>query len=72
MAKMFSGKLINLEKETSELRQQLNEQATKMNQLIEEITAISNEHANAIKQIQTSLLTLKSDTGDASGFLSVT
>ena len=59
MARMFSGKLVNLEKETSSLQQQLNEQAEKINKLIEEITAILNEHANAIKQIQTSLLSFK-------------
>ena len=67
MAKLFSDKLNNLEKELEALKNQpitinndfekrLTDCETKINELIEQITPILLSHANALKEI---LATLK-------------
>ena len=71
MAKLFTEKLANIEKELDELRnqpltinneliapinQRLTDCETKINELIEQITPILLSHANALKEI---LATLK-------------
>ena len=73
MAKLFSEKLHNLEKDVETLQlsrssqlddinKRLTECETKINQLITEITPILTSHANALKDLMSKLSTNRNDT----------